>query len=71
MLSFWKPEPRLSSERKTEVVSREVSRLLEEQERLLALPMSTADMLLYELRSEQIKELVEQLRDDNRASMPR
>jgi hypothetical protein len=45
------------------MVSHEVTRLLE-QERLLELPMSAADMMLYELRSEQISELVKELTDN-------
>lgn len=47
--------------RDIDVVSREATELLREQERLLDLPMSTADMLLYEMRVQQIADLMRQL----------
>ncbi len=46
---------------KTTLIAREATELLQEQERLLDLPMSEADMLLYEIRIQQITELIRQL----------
>jgi hypothetical protein len=43
------------------LIAREATELLEEQQRLLDLPMSGADMMLYEMRSQQIGELLQQL----------
>jgi hypothetical protein len=43
------------------LIAREATELLEEQERLLDLPMSGADIMLYEMRSLQIGELLQQL----------
>jgi hypothetical protein len=65
--SFWNPQPRPSLACKLEAVSRELSKLLQEQERLLEVPMSAAQMTLYEMRSEQIRALMDQLP----AEMPR
>ena len=48
-------------DRRTMLIAREATELLEEQERLLDLPMSGADMMLYEMRSQQIGELLQQL----------
>jgi len=47
-------------DRRTVLIAREATELLEEQERLLDLPMSGADMMLYEMRSQQIGELLQQ-----------
>lgn len=54
-------QARYHAEFRTQSVSRELQRLLEEQEKLLDLPMNSAEMTLYELRSEQIRELVQEL----------
>lgn len=47
--------------RNIDLISREATELLREQEKLLNLPMSAADMLLYEMRDQQISELIREL----------
>jgi hypothetical protein len=52
-------------DRKITLISREACALLQEQERLLDLPMSAADLLLYEMRVQQITDLIQHLVDKN------
>ncbi len=61
MLSFWSSHPWEFINERRPAATRELNRLLQEQERLLELPMSAADMTLYEIRSDQISDLVAQL----------
>lgn len=65
MRSSWTMEAMKFPDRRTLLIVREATELLEEQERLLDLPMSPADMMLYEMRSQQIGELIQQLSSKN------
>jgi len=61
MLTIWRLQPSDFPNHKHNGVTRELNRLLQEQQKLLELPMGAADMMLYEIRSDQIRELVAQL----------
>jgi hypothetical protein len=65
--SSWPMERMRFPDRNTMLVAHELTGLLEQQERLLELPMDAADMTLYEMRCEQIGELMQQLVAANEA----
>ncbi len=70
MWSSWTTsEQRTLPGRRTTTI-REATELLQEQERLLDLPMTAADMILYEMRSQQICELIQQLNIGNDSPAP-
>jgi hypothetical protein len=61
MFGSWNLQPLDVPENKEAAVTRQLRRLLAEQQRLLELPMTGADVLLYEIRSDRINDLVAQL----------
>lgn len=61
MLSIWRLQRFDLLSGKHNQVTRELNCLLQEQEKLLQFPMGTADMTLYEIRSDQIRALVAKL----------
>jgi hypothetical protein len=61
MCKVWSTVPPDLSESRRTAIACEVHRMLQQQEQVLELPMSASDLRLYEIRSEQISELVAEL----------
>lgn len=61
MRSFWPMDQMKVPDPETMLLAREVADLLHRQERLLDAPMNANDMTVYEVRSQQIRELIAKL----------
>jgi hypothetical protein len=68
MRSSWSMEQMKFPDQEARQVAQNVTELLQQQERLLAFPMNRDDIAIYEIRSEQIRDLIAKLSNPPTAS---